>query len=276
MRVLICGVRGSSPAPGSEFVRYGGNTPCVAIAPGNDGPRLVLDGGTGLRRLSSHLNGAPFRGTILLGHLHWDHVQGLPFFPAGDRDDARIDLYMPEQGNALAVLERMMSPPLFPISPRELRGEWRFMGLEEGQHSFEGLSVVAAEVPHKGGRAFGYRVTDGAFSLAYVSDHSPISAGARNAGTDEHDAGALRLCEGADLLLHDGQYTAAEFAQRSSFGHSSVDYAVALAEEAGVRRLLLFHHDPCHTDDQIDEMVSSCASASVEVGAAAEGMTIDL
>src|SRR6267143_1452325 len=99
MRLFVCGVRGSTPAPGREFVRYGGATSCIAIAPDGGGlPRLVLDAGTGLTRLSSLFNGGPFRGTILLSHLHWDHTHGLPFFPAGDRDGSEVDIVMPAQG----------------------------------------------------------------------------------------------------------------------------------------------------------------------------------
>ena len=132
MRIHLCGVRGSTPAPGAEFVRYGGHTSCVAIAIDDDGadgapgaaaPRLILDAGTGLRRVTGLLGGAPFTGTIILTHLHWDHVHGLPFFAAGDRHDARVALLLPEQGGnagAEEVLARGMSPPHFPITPAGL------------------------------------------------------------------------------------------------------------------------------------------------------------
>ena len=132
MRIHLCGVRGSTPAPGAEFDRYGGHTSCVALCP-DDGapfdhgaaPRLILDAGTGLRRVTGLLGGAPFTGTIILTHLHWDHVHGLPFFAAGDRPGARVTLMLPEQGSAGAeeVLALGMSPPHFPIRPSGLRGE---------------------------------------------------------------------------------------------------------------------------------------------------------
>ena len=168
MRIHLCGVRGSTPAPGAEFVRYGGHTSCVAIAPGDgapdDGapgggapgggpPRLILDAGTGLRRVTGLLGGAPFAGTIILTHLHWDHVHGLPFFAAGDRDDARVTLLLPEQeaqndeaqtkaGSAGAeeVLARGMSPPHFPITPAGLRGDWSFGSLAPGVFKAEGFT----------------------------------------------------------------------------------------------------------------------------------------
>jgi glyoxylase-like metal-dependent hydrolase (beta-lactamase superfamily II) len=160
VRIYLCGVRGSTPAPGAEFVRYGGHTSCVAIAPDDaTAPRLILDAGTGLRRVTGLLRGEPFAGTIILTHLHWDHVHGLPFFAGGDREDARVSLLLPEQegsqreGSAGAeeLLAEGMSPPHFPITPRGLRGEWSFGVVAPGTFKAEGFTVEAREVPHKGG-----------------------------------------------------------------------------------------------------------------------------
>lgn len=276
MRVYICGVRGSTPAPGPEFVRYGGNTSCVALARDSGPPTLVLDAGTGLQRLTQVLDGRPFRGSILLGHLHWDHTHGLPFFRAGDHPDAHVDLHMPAQGDPVAVLERVLSPPHFPIGPRDLRGDWRFHALEPGDHAIEGFTVTAREIPHKGGRTFGYRVSNGQFAIAYLSDHSPITLGPGPDGLGEYHDAALELARDVDVLLHDAQYTAAELPARAEFGHSAVEYAVGLAERAGARRLYLFHHDPPRTDDAIDDIVRTHQRPTVEVQAAAEGMMIDL
>ena len=276
MRVYICGVRGSTPAPGPEFVRYGGNTSCVALASDGDAPTLVLDAGTGLQRLTQVLGDRPFRGSILLGHLHWDHTHGLPFFRAGDDPEAHVDLHMPAQGDPVAVLERVLSPPHFPIGPRDLRGDWRFHALEPGDHTIEGFAVTAREIPHKGGRTFGYRVSNGGSALAYLSDHSPISLGPGPDGLGEYHEAALELARDVDVLLHDAQYTAAELPARAEFGHSAVEYAVGLAERAGARRLYLFHHDPPRTDDAIDDIVRAHQRPKVEVLAAAEGMVIVL
>jgi len=276
LRAFICGVRGSTPAPGAEFVRYGGHTSCVALAHDGEAPSLVLDAGTGIRRLTKVLEGEPFRGSILLGHLHWDHTQGLPFFAAADRPDARASIYLPEQGDATAVLGRVLSPPHFPIEVHELRGDCTVAGLEPGHHEVEGFDVLALDIPHKGGRTYGFRVSDGTASMAYLSDHSPTASGPGPDGLGEYHHAAVTLAEGVDLLIHDAQHTAEEFEAKRSWGHSAIDYAVGLAEEAGVRRLLLFHHDPPRTDDALDAIVASHRGGAVPVEAAVEGMALDL
>jgi len=276
VRVTLCGTRGSTPAPGPAHVRYGGHTSCVAIARDGEPPRLVLDAGTGIRTLSAVLDGRPYEGSIVFGHLHWDHTQGLPFFSAADNPKARTDVYVPAQGDAEEVLARAMSPPHFPITPWELRGAWRFLSLEEGTHDIEGFAVTARDIPHKGGRSFGFRVSDGTSTIAYLSDHCPTVLGPGPEGLGEYHEAALALASDCDLLVHDAQYLDAELPARASFGHSAIGYAVGLAERAGVKRLLLFHHDPPRTDDEIDAIVASCASRAVPVVGAREGMVVDL
>jgi phosphoribosyl 1,2-cyclic phosphodiesterase len=279
MRVIVCGVRGSTPAPGPEFVRYGGNTSCVAIASDeNELPALILDAGTGLQRVSCLMDGQPFRGTLLLGHLHWDHTHGLPFFSAGDRPDSEVTVLVPAQEDDVeALLGRAMSPPHFPIRPSQLRGQWRFASLESGQHDIEGFAVLARDIPHKGGRTFGFRITDrSGTSVAYMSDHGPLVIGPGPEGLGEYHPTACELVEGVDLLIHDAQHTTSELAQRSDFGHSAVDYAVGLAETCGVKHLLLFHHDPRRTDDEVDAIVKDHQGASLPVSAAAEGLVLEL
>lgn len=278
MRVHLCGVRGSTPAPGAQFMRVGGHTSCVAIAhDGDQRPRLVLDAGTGLRNVTALLGDAPFDGTIMLSHLHWDHTQGLPFFAGGDRSDARVTVHLPvAEGSPEDALDGMMAPPFFPISVDGLRGEWSFRALEDGRFDVEGFSVLARQIPHAGGRTSGFRVTDGRRSLAYMSDHGPIALGCGPDGWGPYHATAMELAEGVDLLLHDAQFTAVELESRASFGHSAVGYAVGLAERAGVGRVLLFHHDPGRTDDEVDALVASCADGPVDVDAARECDTIQL
>lgn len=280
MRVHFCGTRGSTPAPGPDFVRYGGHTSCVALAhDGAAAPALVLDAGTGLRRLDEHLDGTPFEGTLLLSHLHWDHVQGLPFFGSGDRAGSRVTLLLPAQDPDTAteeLLARMMSPPFFPIGPSQLRGDWRFGDLPEGHFEAEGFDVMAIDVPHKGGRTVGLRVSDGRSTLAYVPDHCPTLPGPGPEGLGEYHDAALDLARNVDLLIHDSHLRAEEVAAEGSFGHAAAEYAVGLATRAGARRVALFHHRPDRTDAEVDRTVCRFSGGPVPVLGAKEGNTVDL
>ena len=278
MQVHLCGVRGSCPSPGAEFVRTGGHTSCVALAHDGAPPELVLDAGTGLRALTRLLGGGPFHGTLLLSHLHWDHTHGLPFFPAGDRDDAVVDLFAPAQGaSSLELLSRAMSPPNFPIDPTLLRGRWTFGAIDEGDHDLEGFAVRAREIPHKGGRTFGYRVADATGAMAYLSDHAPHDLGPGPDGLGElHDA-VHDLCAGVDLLVHDAQYTAAELPARRHFGHAALEYGVGVARALGIPRVLLFHHDPTRTDDDLDALLAGLrAGDGPLVDVAREGAVVEI
>jgi ribonuclease BN (tRNA processing enzyme) len=273
VRLLFCGVRGSTPAPGAKFVHVGGHTSCVALAHDGEPWSLVLDAGTGLRRLTDELGGRPFVGTLLLSHLHWDHVQGLPFFAAGDRDDARVRVLLPDQAGPDAspshidVLARAMSPPHFPIGPDGLHGDWRFEGLEPGILGIEGFDVVAAEVPHKGGRTFGFRVSDGTASIAYVPDHHPA----------KHTRPEIaRLLAGVDFLVHDAQFLTHERAVADRYGHSTVDDALRLAETSNARTLALFHHAPARVDDEVEAIGRSAAGRGFAVLVAREGEMVEL
>jgi phosphoribosyl 1,2-cyclic phosphodiesterase len=270
VRLILLGVRGSTPAPGPEFVRYGGHTACVAIVPdGGTVPTLVLDAGTGLRSVTAMLGGAAYRGSILATHLHWDHVQGLPFFVAGDRADSRVDLYVPAQGGRSGrdLLAAHMSPPSFPITPDGLLGEWGFHALEDGEHVIEGFTVQATDIAHKGGRTFGYRVGDGRSSVAYLPDHT-VAGGVEPA---VHD-----LLRGADVLLHDAQFVEKERAMATAYGHSTIADAIDVAEKAQVGHLVLFHHGPARTDDALDEILADLPPTSLTVTMAAQGQTIEL
>ncbi|MEP7178384.1 MAG: MBL fold metallo-hydrolase, partial [Pseudonocardiales bacterium] len=250
VRFVPLGVRGSTPAPGSEFVRYGGHTSCVAVyADGADVPDLLLDAGTGLRMLPALLAGAAFKGRIVLSHLHWDHVQGLPFCPSVDNPRAQVSLYVPVENpdtDPEGLLAQGFSPPNFPIGPDGLLGEWQFCPLLPGAIDD---TVTVATVAHKGGTAVGIRVTlDGAV-LAYLPDHAlhdETPAAAR--------ADAERLAAGADVLLHDGQFVAAEHSTARAYGHATIETVLEFADRCGVGALVLTHHGPARTDDQLDEL----------------------
>lgn len=279
MRIDLLGVRGSTPCPGRDFEKVGGHTSSVAISANDSAPSLLLDAGTGLRSLDRLLHGEPFRGALLLGHLHWDHTQGLPFCSSIDRDDAQVRLLLPRQGHEPgALLARAMSPPHFPVTPHQLRGTWSFEDMEPGWHDIEQFRVLAREVPHKGGRTFGFRVEDGVSAFAYISDHAPQLLGPGPDGWGAYHRSALELCEDVDLLIHDAQYLTSELPTLGAFGHASADYGAGLGAVAGARRVLLFHHDPGRTDDEVEAICRDVAARheTVELGVAREGMSIDL
>jgi phosphoribosyl 1,2-cyclic phosphodiesterase len=275
VRINVCGTRGSTPAPGREFLRYGGHTSCLAItAAGSAVPELLLDAGTGIRDVTRLLDGEPFLGTIALTHLHWDHVHGLPFFGAGDREDSSVRLLLPappDGSTAEAVLERGMSPPHFPITPSQLRGRWEFAGLEPGEVRLGGLTLLAREIPHKGGRTFGYRVTEGATSIAYLPDHSPADLGTGPDGLGEYHGAAIELARGADILMHDSFWYAEEFDPARTLGHAAAEYAIGLAEAAGARQVLLIHHRPDRTDGELEKLSAGLRHSAVPVALAADG-----
>ena len=278
MRIDLCGVRGSMPATGGEYLRVGGDTSCVALwADADDGPCLLLDGGTGLCHVTRLLDGAPFRGSLLLTHLHWDHTQGLPFFTAGDRADARVAVHLPaEGGDPFHTLDPMLGPPFFPITAGGLRGAWSFQGLGEGPQEIEGFDVQVRAVPHPGGTTYGMRIHDGRTTVAYIPDHGPLALGPGPDGWGPYHEAVRALASGADLLLHDAEFTAEDLAAKPTFGHSAVEYAVALAEHCDVGQLLLFHHDPWRTDDAIDAFVDRWRAGPTKVSAAVQGDTIVL
>ena len=280
MRVSFCGVRGSLPAPGPEYVRYGGHTSCLALSHDRAGPpSLILDAGTGLLRAGEMLAGEPFRGTILLSHLHWDHVLGLPFFAGGDRVDSSVGVLVPEQPNGAAAaeaLEGAMSPPYFPIGPTELRGRWTFATIAAGEREIEGFTVRAVEIPHKGGRTFGYRVSDDHSTLTYMPDHNPTALGPGEDGFGEYHPAALELAEATDVLVHDAQLLPEELEAEGGFGHAVADYAVALAGLAGARSVALFHHRLNRTDEELDALARRLGGGPRNVSVAAQHVTLEL
>ena len=268
----MLGVRGSTPAVGADFVRYGGHTSCVAITPeGSAVPTLVLDAGTGLRTLTPLLGGNAFDGSIVLSHLHWDHMMGLPFFAAGDREGARVDLYVPAQQDRSGrdLLAQSFSPPAFPIPPEGLHGAWTFRDLTDGHHTIEGFSVSAVDVEHKGGRTFGLRVEDQVGSLAYLPDHAPA------AGMSDR---LKSLLEGVDMLVHDAQFLDNERSVAVDYGHATVQDCIRLAHECGAGTLVLFHHSPVRTDTALDEIAAwaTTSAQGLPLVVAQEGMTLDV
>ena len=272
MRARFLGVRGSTPAPGADFVRYGGHTSCVALTPaGGDRPTLVLDAGTGLRMLTGLLDGAAYDGSIVVSHLHWDHVQGIPFFAAGDREGARVDLHVPAQDGRSGrdLVAQLLSPPAFPITPEGLRGTWGFHALEVGRHRIEGFTVAAEEIEHKGGRTFALRVDDEHGSIAYLPDHAPAAGMSDALG---------RLLDGVDILVHDAQFLEGERPVAVGYGHATVQDAVELGVSCGAATVVLFHHSPVRTDAALDEIAAWAPDLTpdLDVLVAQEGMLLDV
>jgi ribonuclease BN (tRNA processing enzyme) len=272
VRIQLLGVRGSTPAPGADFVRYGGHTSCVAITPdGGDRPTLVLDAGTGLRSLTGVLGGRAYEGSIVLSHLHWDHMMGLPFFSAGDREAARVDLYVPAQDGRSGrdLLAQTFSPPAFPILPEGLLGAWTFHALPDGTHDVEGFSVTAVDIEHKGGRTFGLRVEDAAGSLAYLPDHAP------DAGVSDE---LMAMLAGIDVLVHDAQFLEQERSLADDYGHATVEDSINLARACDAGSLVLFHHSPVRTDGALDEIATWAPGVDpdVPVLVAREGMILEI
>jgi phosphoribosyl 1,2-cyclic phosphodiesterase len=279
VQVHFCGVRGSLPASGADYIRYGGHTSCLALThDGAERPALILDAGTGVRQASQLLAGAPFDGTVLLSHLHWDHTMGLPFFTAGDRADARVTVILPEQesgADAAAVLGGLMQPPYFPIGPTDLRGSWSCLSIASGEREIEGFTVLAREIPHKGGRTFGYRVSDGHSTITYMPDHNPTSLGPGEDGFGACHPAALELADRADMLVHDAQLLPQELDAEGDFGHAVADYSVTLAERAQARSVALFHHRLDRTDDALDALGARLARDAPAVSVATEGVVLD-
>lgn len=269
MKLWLLGVRGSTPAPGPDFVRYGGHTACVGVVPnGGSEPTLLLDAGTGIRTLPERLTSGAFRGSIVLSHLHWDHMMGIPFSRPLDQDASSVDLYLPGQDGMSArdLIAKTMSPPAFPIEPEGLHGRWTFQEVPPGPTKIEGFTVTSSDIAHKGGRTLAYRVSDETGSFAYLPDHAPALG-----VTDE----TRELLSGVDVLLHDAQFVEAERAIADEYGHATIDDAIRLADEAAVGTLVLFHHSPTRTDAQLDVLADALRSP-VPVVIAREGMTIPI
>ena len=277
VNVTFFGVRGSTPCPSPATARYGGNTACVVVDRPGDDP-ILFDLGTGLRSFGDVWPADDgFRGHAFVSHLHWDHVQGLPFFHPVLRPGGELHVYGPpaEPGATLGdSFAGFMRPPYFPVTVEQLLGDICFHDLPDGDAATVGDAVVTAfDVPHVG-ITNGYRLDWDNTSVAYVSDHQqPVD------GSFHISDRVVDRCRGVDLLIHDAQYTTDEFAQKCDWGHCTVEYAVAVAKAAEVRRLALFHHDPMHDDASLDCLLTAArhlAGDAFEVVSAYEGLTIAL
>ncbi len=278
MRVTLWGTRGSLPSPGPENARYGGNTSCVEVR-GADGSLLVLDAGSGMRRLGDSLEPELKRLDILLTHLHTDHIQGLGFFDALERSGLVAHIWGPPSTtlDLGARLTRYLSPPLFPVRLRDLPSSISLHDTPFGDFEIGPFKITAALVCHPG-PTVGYRIEEDGASLAFLPDHEP-ALGAESFAVDPVWTSGYDLAKGVDLLIHDAQYSASEYAQHVGWGHSSITHALTFAGAVGARRLVTFHHDPAHDDAMLDRLLEEGRGGSplpFELIPGIEGATFEL
>ncbi len=280
MRVTLWGTRGSLATPDPDMARYGGNTSCVGVY-GRQGTMLVLDAGTGIRRLAASIPETVRRVDILLTHLHMDHIQGLGFFAPLYRPGFEVHLWGP--GSATlglqARLRRYLSAPLFPVNLNELPCTLTFHEVPTGECDIGEFRVCSALVCHPG-PTVGYRITSPEKKvLTYLPDHEPALAALRFPTLPREWTSGGTLAHDADLLIHDGQYSSAEYACHCGWGHSSLNHAIDFGKLTEVKQLVPFHHDPGHTDGELDRMIAKAVeetNPAYRVTPGIEGAVYDL
>ena len=293
-RIKFWGTRGSIPVPSPETLRYGGNTTCVELRA--DGEIIVLDAGSGIRPLGIALDrefqARPIKLSLLVTHAHWDHIQGFPFFkPAYDsKNEIRIFGFDGAGATFREIMAEPMQSPFFPITMRELSARMDINKLSEMKFSLGKVDIHAAFVNHPGVCA-GYRIFTSSGSVAFLPDHEPYeflhSARGKQLGPEqakevaaEQHAALVQFLRGSDILILDCQYADQEYTKHIGWGHGSISSAVALAMEAEVQTLFLFHHDPSHDDTMVDRMVESArelvmkSGSNLEVAGAQQGTEI--
>jgi len=265
MKVKLWGTRGSVPSPGPETIRYGGNTSCVGVTLA-DGSLLALDAGTGIRNLGLSLPDEPTRLHILLTHLHLDHIQGLVFFAPCFRPQTEIVIWGPASPEASLRdrISRYISAPLSPIEVRELPCDVSFRSTPESEWEIGPARIRAASVSHRG-PTLGYRIDEGDDSLAYIPDHEP-ALGANLDSMEEEWISGFGLARDASLLIHDGQYADDEYPDHVGWGHSSLSHALSFARRTGAGHTVLFHHDPLHSDQQLERIEADARERWVAAG----------
>jgi phosphoribosyl 1,2-cyclic phosphodiesterase len=273
VRIRFWGTRGSVPAARRETSRYGGNTSCVEVRP-TDGSLIVLDAGTGINVLGAALPPAASRVDILLTHLHMDHILGLGFFSALFEPDLEVHIWGP--GSTVlplrARLTRYLSPPLFPVRLRDLPCRLELHDVPIGSFELPGVRATSALVCHPG-PTVGYRLEDDDGVLVYLSDHEP-ALGVRSFPDEPRWTSGFDLAAGADVLVHDAQFTDDEYREHVGWGHSSISHALTFAELVDARHLVGFHHDPWHDDDTLDAYYAALDGNPMPITPAQEGMAM--
>jgi phosphoribosyl 1,2-cyclic phosphodiesterase len=280
VKVTIWGCRGSLASPGPETVRFGGQTSCVTVSL-SDGSLLILDAGTGIRRLGMALgHDHPKRIDIFITHLHTDHIEGLRFFDPIWDPSVELNVWGPPSPirELRSRIAPYFAPPFFPVHLRNIPSHPEFRDTPTTTWRIGSGAVTAQLVKHPG-PTVGYRVEENGAALAYLPDHEP-ALGSDLSTVEAEWISGIALAEGAVVLLHDAQYTQEEYVERVGWGHSSTEDVVTFARRAGSQRLVLFHHDPLHTDEQLERILARAnelrASGDAEVELAREGMTFEL
>jgi phosphoribosyl 1,2-cyclic phosphodiesterase len=272
MRVKFWGVRGSTPTPQAENLRYGGNTSCVEVRV--DDQLFIFDCGTGLRLLGQQLarqsDGSPLFAHIFVSHYHWDHIQGIPFFsPLYNSPQSRFIFHSSRRVRDLQqVLEQQMAAPYFPVNMNEMKAHREFHDIEEGRIDLDNVAMQTTWLNHPQG-CLGFRIESKDGILVYATDNEP--------GHEAFDKKVRQLAHGADVLIYDSQYLPEEYeARKRGWGHSHWREGINIVMESGAKELILFHHDPEHTDVCIDSVVKEARNYYPRVRAAAEGMELKL
>jgi phosphoribosyl 1,2-cyclic phosphodiesterase len=285
------GVRGSIPTPGPTTVRYGGNTSCCELR--FDDKLFVMDAGSGLRVLGNELlkSKPPVSAKIFISHMHWDHIQGIPFFTPAFIPGNNFTFYGAKDAekDLNSIIADQMDPTYFPIELKDMGSKLEFQQLAEGLYTIDNTKVETIYVNHPG-NALGYKFFIEQKSLVYISDNEPFT-GTFTEDEDKQDAETIVLGEDgnqklikfidkADILIHDAQYTLDEYKKKITWGHSPIEYTVDIAIQAGVKHLILFHHDPMHDDNMIDQMLNEARNfasgkqTGIKITAAVEGEAI--
>lgn len=303
MKIRFWGTRGSIPTPGPDTVRYGGNTPCVEVQ--CDDTLIILDAGSGLRPLGMDLLGrgnGPFKAHLLLSHFHWDHIQGFPFFVPAYIPGNQLTIYGAEgMSRGLEdILNGQMADDYFPIALDEMGSSREYRAINEETFKIDDVYVTSRYVNHPG-VALCYRFEYKGRTFCYISDNEPQYYLAKHGQGQEGildsfkqdieereikmgqlDLDLVEFLKGVDVLVHDCQYTPDEYCMKIGWGHSFFQFPVEVAMLSGVQQLVIFHHDPMHSDEFIDQMLEQAQKIVSERGsevvcqAAREGMEIEI
>ncbi len=272
MYIKFWGVRGSTPTPQLENMRYGGNTSCVEVRV--NGHLYIFDCGTGFRNLGKSLTrefaGKSLQAHIFISHFHWDHIQGIPFFnPLYESRDNYFFFHSSNRSRGLQrAIEEQMADPYFPVDMTEMAAHRNFYDIEEDRINFDDCTIQSLWLNHPQG-CLGFRLEAREGTLVYATDNEP--------GHPQFDKNVRKLAQGADILIYDAQYLPEEYeAKKRGWGHSHWREAINIVMESGAKELVLFHHDPDHPDSCIDHIVQQASSYYPKIRAAAEGLEMQL